>query len=157
MQSMSIVAPKRQSRGMKSRRAPNSSIDSRYRRHPLGAIGTMQNSWQRNEDVDEATPHDQLSYLSGHVERLSLKIDELVKLRNALRRAVRTVFRIAGHSTEFKNRKGTFTPAGLARLDSLFESGAKTADIARFFDMSYTAIYHRRLRWNATRRLDRGN
>jgi hypothetical protein len=115
----------------------------------------MRRSEHRDETVGEATHRGQLSYLSSHFDKLSVKVDELVKLRNVVRKVVRATLRMTGHSTEFKNRKGTFTQTGLARLHSLFESGARTADIARFFDMSYTAIYQRRLRWKMSKRLER--
>lgn len=53
-----------------------------------------------------------------------------------------------GAEGSYLDDEGKFTTAGERRLQRLFEDGAKNSEIARFFDVTDSAISYRRKQYN---------
>lgn len=80
---------------------------------------------------------------------LSEAIDQAVMERDRLRELVDSATGIDATNPTYKDDRGNLSEAGVAMMNQMLANGSPNAEIAKFFDISVSAVIYRRSRWEA--------
>jgi DNA-binding NarL/FixJ family response regulator len=87
---------------------------------------------------------------------LSNAIDQAARERDRLEQLINDAAGTSSTALVYKNVRGGLTEAGVAAISQMLDRGSSNAEIAKFFDISVSAVIYRRSRWDAAQAREAG-